>query len=104
MPPVAYHATAVALVPPPERREPRMSQSELPLALSMGMASPLPVALPLPAPEVGLAALPHATPLSDDPLGDPTNSLPPLPSTEDLLSAAPAWLLSAIIHMLLMIA
>src|SRR5688572_32178353 len=76
----AYHATAVALVPPPERREPRMSQSELPSALSMGMASPLPVALPLPAPEVGLAALPHATPLSDDPLGDPANPLPTLPS------------------------
>jgi hypothetical protein len=68
------------------------------------MASPLPMAVPLPTPEVSLAALPVASPLSDDPLGEPTNPLPPLPSSEDLLSAAPAWLLSAIIHMLLMIA
>jgi hypothetical protein len=88
-----------------------MSQSDSSLAPSSGLPPALPVAVPLPA----LAETKPRSPVSAtpvQPLPAPaarsvttTNSeiLPPLASTNELLEAAPAWLISAIVHMLLVI-
>jgi hypothetical protein len=86
-----------------------MSQPEFSMASSASMAPPLPVAMPLPMLQShgSLAPLPEAEPLpvAADPLSSSAGDiLPPLANSDDLLTAAPAWLLSAIIHMLLMIA
>lgn len=84
-----------------------MSQPTGPLASGNGgvppMAGALPVAMPLAqgAPPA-LPSARKATP-SAVAVGDGGNELPPLADMGDYLAASPAWLLSAIVHMLLMI-
>lgn len=103
-----------------------MPQPESPLAPGPS-SPPLPVALPIAAPRAGSDApprtategLPKATPLSPaaasktprSKAATPATSsaaaaadeLPPLATAGDLLNDAPAWLISAIIHMLMII-
>jgi hypothetical protein len=103
-----------------------MPQPDSPLAPGPS-SPPLPVALPIAAPRAGSDApprtategLPKATPLSlaaaskaprlKAMASSPTSTaaaddeLPPLATASDILNDAPAWLISAIIHMLMII-
>ena len=103
-----------------------MPQPDSPLAPGPS-SPPLPVALPMavpragsdPPPRMATEGLPKATPLSlgtTSKLSLPkpakaspasasaaTDELPPLTTAGDLLNDAPAWLISAIIHMLMII-
>jgi hypothetical protein len=64
---------------------------------SLPVAAPLPTNRPAPAPAArGLAPKPA-------PQSAAADSLPPLPAASDYLEAAPAWLISAIVHMLLVL-
>jgi len=106
-----------------------MPQPDSPLAPGPS-SPPLPVALPIAAPRavadapprIATEALPKATPLSPATTSKPSketrskgvatspssaaataDELPPLATAGDLLNDAPAWLISAIIHMLMII-
>lgn len=84
-----------------------MSQSNVPLAPSNDgvppMVGTLPVARPLtagPPPALPTARLQAAKAAV---VGNEADDLPPLADMTDYLAASPAWLLSAIVHMLLVI-
>ncbi|HEX6964031.1 MAG TPA: prenyltransferase/squalene oxidase repeat-containing protein [Lacipirellula sp.] len=92
-----------------------MSQPDLPSAIDPAAPPPLPVAVPVPAARTASGAEPAASRVSRDAPAERAKHAPaphpapastaPLPpqADHDYLEAAPAWLISAIVHMLLVI-
>lgn len=90
-----------------------MPQPDSSLAPLPGLPPALPVALPLAAPMATNAPVRAPAPASANLMQPqssavatpvtPTDDLPPLAGPNDYLEAAPAWLISAIVHMLLVI-
>jgi hypothetical protein len=78
-----------------------MSQPDLSSATDPGLPPPLPMAIPLSeAPQKPKRGAPFKAPRRPRAAAAPADDLPPLADSHDLMEAAPAWLISAIIHML----